>query len=254
VDHRGTIPVVEALLFWLIAGGLVSSVTAYLGGRGLLSRAVASSRARRALRRLPRRGLADVQDGPAAVEGRVAALDTLEAPLSGERVVAYRIRVEQLADIEYGYQRSEVLLDVADVCDFVVADGTDRAVIRAGGSDVLLLLGDPDEVHGEQTPRVKLQDLLARRSLALTREPLWDGNVVLTEYRLRPESTACVIGRARRVLDGSAETHNYRRVPTRLTIEQPRRVPLFVSNQSRDATAGSLGKGPDLRLVRGRRG
>ena len=160
----------------------------------------------------------------------MVANETVEAPLSGTPVIGYRLRVQQYSDVEYGYQRWKDLLDTSEVGDFLLADGTGRAHVKAGSGAVWLLLLDQSQIRTAKVSPAHLPGLLAERGITLEERPLSDGQVYFTEYQLLPGEEACVVGLASRELDRTEESQNYREPPTRLLVEPPASAPMLVAN------------------------
>lgn len=78
---------------------------------------------------VPRQPLRDPADGPGKLEGQVVGLKLLVAPLSGDKVIAARLRVEAPGTVEW-----ETVLDVALGHDFRLQDAQGHAEIRIEGA------------------------------------------------------------------------------------------------------------------------
>jgi len=89
---------------------------------------------RRALAAAPRLSIGEVVDGEKVrIVGQTKALETVQAPFSGRTCVCWRVVVQDRS----GNSR-RVVVDEHDGLDFLVVDGTDRALVRVASAEVLL--------------------------------------------------------------------------------------------------------------------
>jgi hypothetical protein len=166
-----------------------------------------------------RRKIAQVRDGEdRVIVGRVASWrTTLNAPLSGEECVHYRIAVEGPTP----RTQTSTLLERAQGVEFVVEDDSGRALVSCDDAKVSL-----HKDSAKLTPQV--------RDYVLALEAPELEGVSLSELRilegcLVPGETVAVRGRCRWEPDpDGAHGGSYREQPRRLRIG----APLFISDRA----------------------
>lgn len=193
-------------------------------------------RARRAMRATPRREIGDVIEGERArIVGTVhLTTEPVTAPLTGRPCAYWRVVVEEHR--RGGRSgRWVTLVDEHDGVDFVVEDGTGKALIRTSHVQVVLE-NDAKYSTGilsEPTPR--LLGFLEARGIP-SKGLLFNKDMRFREGIVEHDETVAVvgIGRWQRDPDAKALAEGYRsaELPKRLVMEAMEDSPLLLSDDA----------------------
>ncbi len=195
----------------------------------------ADQKTRRAMRNVPRRSIRDVIEGEVArVVGKAEVAAPVQAPLTGRSCAYWRVLVQQ-----YRHRgrsgRWETLVDEHDGVDFIVDDGSARALIETAYVQPVLDR-DADFSSGmfkEPTPELarfleerghSTQGLLFNKRLRYREGVVEHGEHV----------TAVGVGRWERDPDAAAQAGaGYRsaELPERLVLHAPEQGPLLLSDE-----------------------
>jgi hypothetical protein len=184
-----------------------------------------AARLRRALARAQPTRIADATGGVAKIAGRIGAVSTIVAPLSGRNCVHWSVTVRRY-DLE--------LLRAERTVDFLVRDGTGKALVSAGGARVLAR-SEARGTRGSFDPtQPRAAELL--RVAGGARSPLYDPERPMTyvEIVLVDGDEVSASGAAQWVLDPDPDptaTGGYREPPKRLEIAGRTGVPVMIGER-----------------------
>jgi hypothetical protein len=185
-----------------------------------------AARVRRALARARPTKISGATGGVAKIDGRVGALSTIVAPLSGRSCVHWSVTVRRY-DL--------VLLHAERTVDFLVRDGTGKALVSA--RDVRVVAGFPARAmrapFDPSQPRAA--ELLRLAAGAIS--PLYDRYLPMhfVETVLVDGDDVSVRGAAQWVLDPDPDASaagGYREPPKRLEIAGRAGVPAMIGDPS----------------------
>ena len=216
----------------------ITALTLLLGGgvMFLIWYYSAEARARRAMKKVPRRAIAEVIQGERVrVVGEVSLAEPVEAPLSGRPCAYWRVLVEQhVSRGKSSYWKT--LVDEEEGTDFFLHDGTGKALVKTVHTEVVLerdhsggsgFMNDPSEV---------LEQFLAERGHD-TKGWFFNKRIRFREGVAEPGETVAVVGVAHweRDPDESARAGDgYREAqsPRRLVLSAPEDgTPLMLSDE-----------------------
>jgi hypothetical protein len=198
-----------------------TAIGALVAGGYLLDRWFGGG-AERAIRRAPRRSIQTFPEGmPGVVRGRIVAHEgkSVRAPLSGRACVAYAVRVEEY-QTEGRRGSWQAIVQDFDAVNFLVDDGTGRALVRAAGSwpsPVMDRVGGAG-MFADAGPA--LEELLRAHGQS-SRGLLFNKQLRALEGVLSAGTQVAVLGIARRGDEplGESAGGGYRRGPTSLVID-----------------------------------
>lgn len=194
------------------------------------SEAAKIRRALRAARRVP---IAEVREGEVVrVTGRVRGVsELLRAPLSGRPCVFFEVTVEEYRSSGKSGRWVRILRE-QEAMDFLVEDGTGKALVRADGMRVLAQR-DHEQSSGtfnDATP--ELEAFLARHGEKSTGW-IFNRRLRYREGIFEPGETVTVLGEAHWEQDPDPETAGtgYRDVPKRLVLRPRPQGPVIASDE-----------------------
>ncbi len=190
---------------------------------GYLAVRWSGSPAIRALRRAPRRPSYGFPEGGAArVVGVIEAHEgkTVHAPLSGRTCVAYSVRIEEYENRGRGSASWRTIVQDFDAVNFVVADNTGRALVRAAGSWPSPIMNRVRSTGLFQNAGPALEKLLNAHGHS-SRGLLFNKTLRCEEGVLAVGAPVGVLGIGRRESEplGDGPGGSYREPPGRLVIE-----------------------------------
>ena len=200
---------------------------------------------RRRVEGLAPRRAAELLDGPCIVEGQIGARVTLEAPLGGQAVAGYWLRVEVYRDRDVWLFRKRpwrTVVEEGQIGPFELEDGPARASIEVSGP-TLFVGGSPARTSSLLPPE------RVRRLLERTGEPdteKWltlesDKHVRWVERTLAPGAPVTVIGQATTRPAPTIDDGSYRDAAAALlTIGPPADGPLIVADRPLEALVKRL--------------
>jgi hypothetical protein len=205
-------------IFFFVAPAAVGIVS--LGGY-LVSRWWGSP-AVRALRRAPRRPIKGFPEGSAGrIVGVVETYEgrTVRTPLTGRACVAYSVRVEEYQG-QGNSGRWEPMVQDFDAVNFVVADDTGRALVRAAGSwpsPIMYQVGGSGMFNDAPPALEEFLNAHGRSSHGF----VFNRKLRCEEGALFVGTKVAVLGIGRRESEplGDTEGASYRESPGRLVIE-----------------------------------
>jgi len=196
----------------------------------------ADQRARRAMRALPVRPIAEALEAEKVrISGPARPLaEPLTAPLSGRPCACWRVVVEEkVRRDKTTYWRTVV--DDHEVVDFVIEDGSGKAVVRTAMVQPVLDR-DMDARSGflnDATP--ELEAFLSERGHS-SQGWVFNKTMRYREGVLEPGESVCVVGVGRWEPDpeAAAEARGYRTAhqPRRLVLSAPAEGPLLLSDEA----------------------
>ena len=200
----------------------------YLRARGQVSRLLAR------VEQTPVSPVATAEPGPVAIQGRAEALETIHSPLQERDVLADRIKVADNTD-----DAPVILVDTGETADFLVVDGSGKALVNADGA-MLLCGADVTRNTGalDRAPAA-LRVLLAKRGHS-TRGWLFERSLAWSESVLEHGDEVYVCGHARREVTQDEEPKGYREAPSRLVLEQGRGQQVVVADRHREDVVSLL--------------
>ena len=220
----------------------------WIGGFGLIGLVIflfwyysADNRAKRAMKAVPRRAIAEVIEGEQArVVGDVVIAEPLSAPLSGRACACWTVTVEQhVSRGKSSYWK--LLVKESEAADFFLTDGTGKAIVRTSHTQALLE-GDGRGGSGILSePSEALTEFLAQRGHD-TKGWFFNKRIRYREGVAEPGETVAVVGTGRWERDPDEEAsagEGYReaRMPKRLVMGPPADgKPLMLSDE-RDVTS-----------------
>jgi hypothetical protein len=188
-----------------------------------------AARLRRALARARPTHIADASGSVAKITGRVGAISTTEAPLSGRPCVHWSVTV-----LRYEL----VLLHVERTVDFLVRDDTGKAIVSAAGARVLATpkAGTLRARFDRTEPRAAKLLQVARGALSTLFDP--SRPMTFVEHVITDGDEISVSGAAQWAFDPEpdpAAAGGYREPPKRLEIAGRDGVAVMIGR--RDASA-----------------
>jgi hypothetical protein len=193
-----------------------ASIGAYFFARWWANPAV------RALRRAPRRSIDAFPEGtPGRIVGVIEAYEgrTVETPLTTRACVAYSVQVDEYRRQGRSGSWEPIVRDF-DAVNFVVSDGTGRALVRAAGSWPSPVMRRVAGSGLLESPSPALEALLSAHGQS-SHGLLFKKNLRAMEGVLAVGARVAVLGIGRRSnepLEGAAEG-SYRQSPGTLVIE-----------------------------------
>ena len=212
---------------FFILAAMALGVTSALAGAWWFSE---EQRARRALKSAPHRRIRDAPEGEVArIDGRTEVLETLEAPLSGRACVCWRVAVS-----EGGSNPPRVVLEECDGLDFLVVDGTDKALVEVKGARALLYKDRSYTWGVLNDPAPELRAFLDARGIA-TKGGVFDKVFDVSEGVLGQGEQVTVLGLATWQPDPDAVpsaggAYREARSPRRLVMTSAQDGPLVLTN------------------------
>jgi hypothetical protein len=217
-------------------------VVAAIAGCGwLIWRSWRLQRLQQSLEAYPIVSIRQAGEGPLAVEGRALALETMVAPFSAKTVIGFRVKVEQARSDGEG-TTWETLVDLSELQDFEVEDGTGRALVRAVDYE-LLLDREERQTNGILTSVPDAVEAFLRHHGETSHGWIFNKSLRWAEYLLEPGEAVFVTGRGRRELDPRQEVDNLRQAPTRLVVDPPSDGPIVVADRLREELLRGLSLG-----------
>jgi hypothetical protein len=207
-------------------------------------------RSRTGLRRLlaggPLRPLHAVRAGRVYVQGRASSATQLNAPLSGDQVIGYRVLVER----RDGQSEWTRLVDHSEVTDFELHEETGAALVCGEGA-VLLITQEAEELpllEGQlRKGRSRLPDLvvaLLQAHCHYTPAEHEAERMRWSEFQLTEGGQVYVVGEATITLarDGRLSHGGaaYRATPTRTQIKGSAKRPLLICDRNRESLSSLL--------------
>ncbi len=153
----------------------------------------ADQRGKRAMKAVPRLSVGDVSEGQRArITGRAELLDTLTAPLSGRACAAWRVVVRERRGS--GKSSSWVtVLDESESVDFLVLDGSMKALVKTNDALVLLDKDSKDNTGVFGTAGAKFEAFLDERGLT-SQGRFLSKHMQYSEGALEPGESVAVVG------------------------------------------------------------
>ena len=165
-------------------------------------------------------------DGFARVRGKLRAVETMTAPLSGRECLAYDVRVTQLFLLRW-----QLVSERASVPLCFLDDPTGTLLVELPG--VVLMKRDWRQwAVGTNDPPASAASLLARHGH--TEPELWQSySLQYVETPLFPGEEVTVAGQVAEIADptGGASTEDFRAPPMRPVIRAAGRISLVVSDE-----------------------
>ena len=193
-----------------------------------------AARIRRALKAAPRVDIARVQQGQVAkIAGAVRPLgEPLRAPLTGRACVFYEVTVEEYRSSGKSGRWVEIIKDV-DAQDFLLEDGTGRAVVKTAGMKVLPVKDRELKSGFLNDASPVLEDFLRQHGQS-SQGWVFNKNLRYKEGVFEPGERVTVLGQCRweQDPDPSAAGQGYRDTPRRLVVDVPDQGQLLASDET----------------------
>lgn len=208
-------------------------------------------RLKRRLRRYRPSTLDSKPQGPVRITGTARALDgLLEAPLSGQKVIGYRLLIGQQATSRGGISSFLILHDEFKALPFVMDDGTGTSAV---GARQWHLIGLPDLANDYVAKKREIPDFAWRRvqasSANLAEDMFNQVHLLILEQGFAEGAEVAVYGDASTVVDSAAQNVGYREPPLKTEIGEAADEGIYVSQPAAGAIWKALSAREELKRV-----
>ena len=208
---------IEALI---LVGAIIGTSTGGLGIYWAFEKYRKSRDARRFARDFSRSNCSEYMEGPIRLIGKVKEqVQYVEAPVSGERVVGYRLLIGQKQVSKGGIAHIKVIYDEVNCVEFEIEDDMGSAVISSEVGEILIpkvgWVGY--ERTREQVPTEVLRRI-EKDGKKFSQDIHGDIHALILEHVIGPSNVITVFGVGKNSADPEQENIGYRENPIKTTV------------------------------------